>query len=109
MTIKAEYNNELDILHVYSSEIEKGVKGCISFGYATLDISYDNKIIGLEIEEASRILNVSQNVLSGLEETNLIIRKEGNMLLVGIFLAKGEIKTNFQFNFPSQNMQVIAH
>tara|TARA_Y100000310_G_scaffold333395_1_gene410858 strand:+ start:1112 stop:1456 length:345 start_codon:yes stop_codon:yes gene_type:complete len=98
--INYDYDKDLDILHVYSSEIKQGIKGNISFGYSTLDIGYNGKIVGMEIEEASKLFKVSSEVLSKLDNVSLEIRKMGNLLFIGVFLKKGFVKTNFQINFP---------
>lgn len=106
--IDYDYDEDLDILHVYSSETKEGVKGCISIGYATIDVSYDNKIIGLEIEEASKIFRISRDILSSLENVDLRVIKMGNVLLIGVTLEKGQTKTNFQINFPIQKTPLFV-
>lgn len=51
-----DYESDLDILHVYSSDIKEGIKGCVSIGDINIDVGYNDKIIGVEIEEASKLL-----------------------------------------------------
>lgn len=106
--INHEYNNELDILHVYTDEIKQGVKGCISIGYSTLDINNDNEVIGIEIEEASEIFQVSKEFLSDLDNVGLGITNVNNNLFIGVNLIKGQEKTNLQLNFPNKD-QLIIH
>jgi len=108
-SIKYEYNKELDILHVYSSEIKKGVKGCIAIGNATVDVGMDNSIIGLEIEEASKIFQVIPGFLLNLDCVDLSITNIDNVLFIGINLVKGESRSNFQLNFPIQENKIIVH
>lgn len=107
--INYEYDNDLDIFNIYSAEIKEGVKGCISIGYFTIDISPNNKIVGVEIEEASKLFKVSPEVLLNPDNVDLIIRNESNMLLIGISLNKGMINSHFQFNLPSQRVPLTRN
>ena len=106
--INHEYNEELDILHIYTNELKNKVKGCISIGFSTLDISNDNEIIGIEIEEASKIFEVSLEFLSHLENVNFKVTKIDNNLFIGVNLTKGYEKTNLQLNLPNKDQLVIA-
>ena len=107
--INYDYDKELDILHVYSDEIKKGVKGCMSIGDFNIDISNDNKVVGIEVEEASKILNLSKEVLSSPDSVDLIIRKTGSMLFMGVKVIKGEINSITNITTPSNKipLQVI--
>ena len=106
--INYDYDENLDALHIYSSDIKEGVKGSISFGYSIIDISFNNKVVGVEIGEASKIFQISPEILSNLDTIDLKTIKVGNVLLIGVNLAKGEIKTNFQLNFPIQKTPLLV-
>jgi len=107
--IKHDYNEDLDILHIYSEEIKQGVRGCLSTDYITLDISKDNKFVGAEIEEASKILNTNPLILKNPDRVSLNVRREGNMLLVGISLSKKQTNISFQFSVNSPRAQFVSH
>lgn len=104
--ITFDYDSELDNLHIYSSDIESGVKGGLSYGNFNIDIGQDDKIVGVELEGASSMLNMAPETLGGLDEVNLIIRKEGNVLFIGFTVVKGEQKSTIQLNVPSQKAPV---
>jgi len=104
--ISYDYDQELDILHVYSEEIKQGVKGCLSIGDFNIDISDDNKIVGIELEEASKNLNLSPKTLSFPDNVNLIVRKTGNMLFMGISVIKGTIKSSTHITTTSQKIPI---
>ncbi|HQI57947.1 MAG TPA: DUF2283 domain-containing protein [Candidatus Pacearchaeota archaeon] len=90
--IASDYDSELDIFHVYLEDIKNGIKGCISIGDFNIDIGNDNKIVGMEVEQASNNLGVSPDILSSPNEVDLIIRKSGNVIFMGVKVIKGEIK-----------------
>ncbi len=102
--IKWNYDGDLDILHVYSEEIKKGVKGGLSAGNFNIDVGNDNRIVGIEIEEASKVLLLNPSILSSLDEVNLIIRKMGNMLFMGVGVSKGKANSFIQVSTLSNKI-----
>lgn len=92
--ITSEYDSELDMLHVYSEEIKKGIIGCLSIGDFNVDVGNDSKIVGIELEQASKNLNLPQEILSSPDKVNLIIQKSGNNLLMGIGIIRGAIQSS---------------
>ncbi|MEK6935152.1 MAG: DUF2283 domain-containing protein [Nanoarchaeota archaeon] len=101
-----DYEPELDILHVYSSEIQDGIKGCLSIGDFNIDVGTDNKIIGIEVEEASKNLRLKSDVLSSLDNADIVIRKTRSMLFMGVGVTKGLINSSVQMSTPSNNLQI---
>lgn len=61
-----DYDENLDILHIYTSEIDDGVKGGLNYGNFNIDIGADDKVVGIELEGASSLLNMSPEALSNL-------------------------------------------
>lgn len=105
-----DYDSELDILHVYSSEIKEGIKGCLSIGDFNIDIGGDNKIVGVEIEEASKILRLPSEILSSLDTYSLLVRKTGNSLLIGLVVAKEKTNSAIQVTIPSNKIALqVTH
>lgn len=88
-----DYDSELDIFHVYSEELKKGALGCLSIGDFNIDIGNDNKVIGIELEQASKNLNLPLEILSSPTNVELVIRKYGNILFMGIGVIKGTIRS----------------
>jgi len=106
--IKFEYNKESDSLHIYSDDIKQGVKGCIEVGYSTIDVGMDNSIVGIEIEQASKIFQTSPEFLEDLDDVDLKVMNIDNSLFVGVNLVRGEEKSNLQLNFPVQEQLVVS-
>ncbi len=98
-----DYDEDLDTLHVYTSEIDLGVKGCLTYGNFNIDIGDDNKVVGVELEGASSVLNMPKEKLANLDNAMLMIRKIGNILFIGFTVIKGEQKSTIQINVQSQN------
>lgn len=91
--IASDYDSELDILHVYSEEIKDGVKGCLSIGDFNMDVGNDDKIVGIELEQASKNLNLSPEILSSPNKVDLTVRKSGNALFMGVGITRGTIRS----------------
>lgn len=106
--INSEYDSELDMLHVYSEEIKKGIIGCLSIGDFNIDIGNDNKVVGIELEQASKNLHLSSEILSSPDKVDLIIRKSGNALFTGIEIMKGTIQSSTHITTLSNPMQMQA-
>ena len=69
---KCDYDEELDILHIYTSEIDNGIKGGLTCGNFNIDIGTDDKVVGVELEGASSILGIPPEVLSNLNNYLII-------------------------------------
>jgi len=108
-TIKYDYDEDLDILHIYTSEIDSGIKGGLTYGNFNIDVGVDDKIVGIELEGASALLNMPPEVLSNLDDVNLLIRNSGNILFLGFTIVKGEKSSTMQVNIPTQKAQLIAN
>lgn len=104
-----DYNEDLDILHVYTSEIDFGIKGCLTYGNFNIDINNDDKVVGVELEGASSVLNMPKNILANLDNVMLIVRKIGSILFIGFTVIKGEQKSTIQINVQSQNRIAISN
>ncbi len=103
-----DYDENLDILHIYTSEIDNGIKGGLSYGNFNIDIGTDDKVVGIELEGASSLLNMPPEALSSLDNVALIVRKTGNILFIGFTVIKGEQKSTIQMNVPTQRAQVAV-
>ncbi|MBS3079513.1 DUF2283 domain-containing protein [Candidatus Pacearchaeota archaeon] len=98
---KFDYDTELDILHVYTSDLEE-IKGGITFGNFTIDVANDGKILGVELEGASSHLNMEPQKLASLDKADILIKKNGNILFIGFTVIKGKENSTIQINVPNQ-------
>ena len=68
----------------------------------------DDKVIGIEIEGASSLLNMSEASLSSLDDVKIIVKKAGNILFIGFSVIKKEQKSTIQFSVPLQKPAVMT-
>jgi len=54
---KYSYEEDLDILYIYNNPENEKVAGDLVFGNLVLDIAENGKVLGVEIDCASRYLN----------------------------------------------------
>ncbi|RLF46732.1 MAG: hypothetical protein DRN20_06855 [Thermoplasmata archaeon] len=104
--IKTDYDPEFDTLYIF----KKGerVKFSIElFGSFVMDISFDNKVVGLEILNASKVLNVSKKELRSVKAAKLATLIKGNLFgaIYGIKSEKIEIESRIVV--PSTRMAVL--
>lgn len=99
---KYDYNKDLDIFHIYTSEIDSGIKGGLTYGNFNIDIGENGKILGIELEGASSILNMAPEKLQNLDKTSLIIKKTGNLLFIGFSVVRGSENSIIQINVPME-------
>jgi uncharacterized protein YuzE len=105
--LKHDYDKELDILHVYNSNIDKGIKGCLTYPNFNIDVGQDDKIVGVEVEGASSILNLSPEILVDLDGVDLIVRKNGNGLFIGVGVVKAGQRSMIQVTPSLQQESAI--
>lgn len=104
-----DYNEDLDILHIYNSDINPELKGCLNYGNFNIDIGNDDKVVGVELEGASSVLNMPKEKLANLDNTMLMVRKIGNILFIGFTVIKGEQKSTIQINVQSHNKIAVLN
>lgn len=91
-----EYNLNLDSLYLYSG-IKEDIFGTINVGNFIFDVGVSGKLIGLEIENASEIFNVTPKLFQLIKDCELFVKKQGNVILLGFrFNIKKEI---FNYNY----------
>ncbi|MBU2562198.1 MAG: DUF2283 domain-containing protein [Nanoarchaeota archaeon] len=77
-----EYNSELDSLYLYSG-INENVLGVINIEDLIFDVGVSGKLVGLEIENASKVFNVNPQLFSKLDNCKLFVKKQGNLIFLG--------------------------
>ncbi len=106
--IRYDYDKELDLLHIYNSNIDKGIKGGLSYGNFNVDIGMNDEIVGIELEGASNVLNMSSSDLSSLDGVELMVRTVGAILLIGVNVIKGQKNSTIQVNVPNPKTNILS-
>lgn len=71
MSVKVSYDKEFDNLHIYR-EGESSKQSIEMFDIFVVDLDFDGgKVVGLEIINASKVLNIPKKDLSEVKEAHL--------------------------------------
>jgi len=92
--VKIDYDPESDVLYIYKSGAK--VKFSVEFfDELVVDVGFDNKVVGVEIINASRVLKVSKQALKNAKDARLktISKADGFGVIYGMKLRGVEIET----------------
>ena len=110
---KIDYDEENDILWVYSGE---RIKDSLQVDNFVLDFSYDDKIVGVEVLDASEVLSklslikISKSMLSEIMEASISFYQSRELLYVvlGLVLMVGDEKREIPIQIPAPRVAVSA-
>jgi len=101
-----EYENDLDILYINNNPDKEKVEGSMVFGNVVVDVGVEGKILGVEIDPASKFLNLSPEILSNLDVAEVRVMHLGNMVTFGIVIKTPLKEHVFQFAVPEDHKKV---
>ena len=110
---KVSYDEENDVLWVHSGE---KVKDSLEVDNFVIDFSHENKVVGVEILDASDIISklsqnkISKEVLSEIKEANIsfIQSKELFFIVVGLLAMIGDVHREIPIQVPAPRVAVTA-
>lgn len=97
-----EYEEDLDILYIHNNSEKEKVIGNLVFGNIVIDIGRSGKVLGIEIDCASKLFNFPSEQLNDLELAKIQVMRIGSMLTLGIALATRLKEHTFQFAIPQE-------
>ena len=97
-----EYEEELDILYINNNSEKEKVIGNLTFGNIVIDIGETGKVLGIEIDCASKLFNFPSEQLKDLKVAKVQVMKIGNMLTLAIVIATSIKEHTFQFVIPQE-------
>lgn len=100
-----EYEEDLDILYVNNNPLKEKTIGTLVIGNIVVDVGENGKVLGVEIDCASRLFNFPPDQLKDLKVAKVRIMKMGSMLSLGIALATEMKEHSFQFTIPQMEKQ----
>jgi uncharacterized protein YuzE len=104
-----EYNAEVDSLYIYSDRAEKEeVAGSIVVGNLTFDISNNGNFVGLEIDNASKVFQLSMKLLPKLQGAELTTSIQGNIILLGFMIKLDNKEYNFSYMVPKNKITLTT-
>ena len=92
-----EYAEDLDILYINNNSNNEKVNGSLVFGNLVIDISDSGKVLGIEVDCASKLFNFPAEQLNNLKVAKIRVMKMGNIITLGILLATQIKEHTFQF------------
>lgn len=101
-----EYEDDLDILYVNNNPGKEKVEGSMVFGDVVVDIGYDGKILGVEVDSPSRLFKISPEQLNSLESAEVRVMHLGNMVTFGIIIKTPLKEHVFQLAVPENHQRV---
>lgn len=111
---KVDYDQENDILWVYSGE---KVKDSLEIDSFVVDFSHDDKIVGVEIMDASEVVSslslnrISKDMLAGIKEASLNFyqSREFFYVVVGLVLSIDNKMMEITIQVPAPKVAVAVH
>ncbi len=82
-----EYNEEIDSLRVYKDKGKKEIMGTVVIGNFIWDVNKDGKIAGLEIDNASDVLNIPSDYLKEIKSAKIDVVNHNGLLMLRYFLS----------------------
>jgi len=102
------YEKDLDTLYIYNNSEKENVVGNIVFGNFILDIGENGKVLGIEIDCASKFFKTTPESLNDIKTASVEVIKFGNIVTLGLVLSTKIKEYYFQFALPKQNQQITA-
>ncbi|MEK6832424.1 MAG: DUF2283 domain-containing protein [Nanoarchaeota archaeon] len=101
-----EYEEDLDILYVNNNFEREKVDGSLAFGNIVIDVGESGKVLGVEVDCASKLFNFPSEQLNNLKLAKIQVMKIGDMLTLGIALATQVKEHTFQFAIPQETAKI---
>lgn len=101
-----EYEEDLDILYINNNLEKEKIIGNLVFGNIVIDVGENGKVLGIEIDCASKLFNFPPEQLNNLNLAKIQVMRIGNMLTLGVALATSIKEHTFQFAISQELNQV---
>ncbi|MBS3074491.1 DUF2283 domain-containing protein [Candidatus Pacearchaeota archaeon] len=103
-----EYEEDLDILYISNNPEKERAAENLVIGNIVVDISDSGKVLGVEIDSASRFLNFPANQLKNLKNSKIEVMRAGNMLALAVVLATPLKEHTLQFAVIPHNRNNLS-
>jgi len=110
---KVDYDEENDVLWVFVGE---KVKDSLEIDNFIIDFSHENKVVGVEILDASEIISklsqteISKEMLSEIKEAsiNFIQSKELFFIIIGLLTTINKVQKEIPIQVPAPRVAIAA-
>ncbi len=108
---KVDYDRENDILYVYSGE---KVKDSLEIDNFVVDFSHNNKVVGIEIFDASKILSklvlvkINKDILSKVNDATISFYHSRDIffVVIGLVLIIGKKRKKIPIQIPTPHAAI---
>jgi len=104
--VNYEYEEDLDILYINNNFENEKVVDNLALGNIVIDIGQEGKVLGIEVDCASKFFNFPSEQLKSLNVAKIQIMRMGNMLTLGIILSTQLKEHTFQFAIPQERTKI---
>ena len=101
-----EYEEDLDILYINNNQHREKVIENLVLGNIVIDFGEDGKVLGIEIDCASKLFNFPSEQLKNLKVAKIQVMKIGDMLTLGVAIATSVKEHSFQFTIPQESSRI---
>lgn len=102
-----EYEEDLDLLYIKNYDEDKKVFTNLVIGNMVIDIAKNGKILGIEIDCASKFFKLTPEQLKSLTIAKITVLKSINMLCLGIVIGiEPNIEKTFSFIVSPESKNV---
>ena len=81
---RVEYDSSVDSLHIHQND--QKILGSLVIDNFVIDISQSGDVIGLEIEDASKLFGMKQEMFENLKDAKMEVINKKNSLLIRFIL-----------------------
>ncbi len=101
--VKINYDYKFDVLYIYK-EGKRAKFSIEALENFVIDVDFDNKVVGLEISQASKVLKVAKKDLKNIKKASLatLMKKELYGVVYSLQLEKFRLESRLQVPVASR-------
>ncbi|MFH1332387.1 MAG: DUF2283 domain-containing protein [archaeon] len=103
-----EYDPEIDSLCIYDNFDSKKIEGCLVVDNLVFDVTKEGKIMGVEIDNASRFLEIQPEELSNIKEAEIKVDSGRETLYVGFKISLKNGNYKFSYIIPKKKIKITC-
>lgn len=105
---KFEYYADGDVFYINRNVVDEKTMGSLPIGNFVFDIGASGSIIGLEIDNASKVLGVSADKISNARSARLGAVIKGNILFLFFNIDLGIKNYEFSYAISKSKIPIVA-
>ena len=103
-----EYEEDIDTFYIYHNSDNEEVIGSILMGNFVYDVSISGKIVGLEIDSASKLFNVEPSLFVKAKNVGLTVNTQADYIVIRFFIQLANENYVRDFVIPRNKIPIMA-